>query len=221
MATQYEMLFNLCALINLTTRWFLYSTYLKEDLQPLIEDFSSRIETLKNLIPQLMGGITKSYLDTLTEQFTVAGLPKEVAQMIGTYRAIYTTLNIIDISKTHHFDIDKTARVYFAAGERMHLLWFRDQIARDSREGHWNTLARLTLRDELDAAQRALTVAIIKNDQREKDTDKLITKWTKVNQRPLERWNKLLSLLHSSTSVEYTMLFIAMREFLGLILTTQ
>ena len=86
---------------------------------------------------------------------------------------------------------------------------------------HWNTLARLTLRDELDAAQRSLTVAIINEDRREKDTGKLINKWIKSNQRAIERWDKLLALLHSSTSVEYTMLFIAMREFLGLILTTQ
>jgi glutamate dehydrogenase len=101
------------------------------------------------------------------------------------------------------------------------LLWFRDQLAHDKREGHWNTLARLTLRDELDTAQRALTIAIMKKDQREKDTHKLIDKWSQGNKRALERWDKLLSLLHESTSVEYTMLFIAMREFLGLIVTTQ
>jgi glutamate dehydrogenase len=221
MEMQYEMLFNIRHLISLATRWFLYSTYLKEDLQTVIEDFSERVNEIKDLIPSLMGGVTKQYFESLTEQFTSANLPKEIAHMIATYRAIYTTLNIIDVSKLNQFDLIQTARVYFAAGERMHLLWFRDQLAHDTREGHWNTLARLTLRDELDAAQRSLTIAIINEDKREKDAGKLISKWIKSNQRALERWDKLLALLHSSSSVEYTMLFIAMREFLGLILTTQ
>lgn len=220
MNTQYEMLFNIRHLISLTTRWFLYSNYMKEDLQSLIETFSTRIESLKNLIPTLMGGFTKEYFESLTEQFMVVGLPPEVAKLIAIYRAIYTTLNIIDVAKTHNFDLMKTAKVYFAAGERLHLLWFRDQIAHDSREGHWNTLARLTLRDELDAAQRSLTIAIISEDKKESNPDKLINRWIGNNKRAVERWNKLLALLHNSTDIEYTMLFVAMREFLGLILTT-
>jgi glutamate dehydrogenase len=47
---------------------------------------------------------------------------------------------------------------------------------------------------------------------------KLIDKWVCNNQRALERWENLLSLLRSSTSIDYTMFFIAMRELDGLIL---
>ena len=221
MPTQYEMLFNIRNLISLTTRWFLYSNYLKDDLEPTIEHFTTRIDALKDIIPTLMGGYTKKYFESLTEQFMVIGIPPAVAKMIATYRAIYTTLNIIHVAKLHGYDLIKTAKVYFAAGERMHLLWFRDQIAHDTREGHWNTLARLTLRDELDAAQRSLTVAIMNENKKESNPDKLINQWIADNKRPVERWDKLLSLLHGSSDVDYTMLFIAMREILGLITTTQ
>ena len=218
---QYEMLFNIRNLINLAARWFLHTNYLKTDLKTLIEHFSERVKKLEGLIPDLMGGLTKEYLNTLVDRFLKSGLSKEIALRIATYRAIYTALNIIDVSTQNKLDLMKTAKVYFAAGERINLLWFRDQIAHDTREGHWNTLARLTLRDELDFSQRALTVAIIGKNKKETDTTKLIDNWMSQNQRALERWEKVLSMLHASTSVEYTMFFIAIRELVGMILTSQ
>ena len=221
METQYEMLFNIRHLINLTSRWFLHTNYLKDNLQEVIEHYSSRVKKLENLIPSLMSGVTKDYLHKIIMEFMQAGIEEDLAQRIGTYRAIYTSLNIIDISTIHNFDLIKTAKVYFAAGEKINLVWFRDQIAVDSREGHWNVLARLTLRDELDVSQRALTIAIMKKDKKSMDPFKLIDQWLTDNETPLKRWNKLLEMLHGSTTIEYSMFFIAIRELLGLIQTSQ
>jgi len=221
MNDQYDMLFNIRNLINLATRWFLHGNHLKGDLKNIINHFASRIKTLEKLIPELMSGATKEYLHALTNNFLDIGLPKEIAERIATYRAIYTSLNIIDIATRNRFDLLKTARVYFAAGERVNLVWFRDQIAHDTREGHWNTLARLTLRDELDISQRVLTVAIINADKKENNAIKLIDKWSQENHRTLARWDRILSMLHSSASVDYNMFFIAIRELIGLILATQ
>lgn len=218
MTKQYEMLFNIRNLINLSTRWFLHSTLLKGDLAELIEHYSSRINKLQNIIPTLMAGFTRQYLDELIDSFQKAGLPRETAEKIASYRAIYTALNIIDVSTRNDFELVKTAEIYFASGERINMLWFRDQINQDSREGHWNALARLTLRDELDAAQRALTVSILKNDKKNTDSPTLITNWLEANKEGLKRWDNLLSMLHSSTNVEYSMFFIAIRELLSFIM---
>jgi glutamate dehydrogenase len=176
------------------------------------------VTKLEDLVPVIMSGRTKEYLNDLMKEFHETGLPEEIARRVATYRAMYTALNIIDVASHHRFDLIKTAKVYFAAGERVHLLWFRDQIARDSRDGHWNVLARLTLRDQLDASQKGLTVSVMKDSKNESDVTKLIDKWVGNNQRALERWENLLSLLRSSTSIDYTMFFIAMRELDGLIL---
>jgi glutamate dehydrogenase len=218
---QYEMLFNIRHLINLSTRWFLHGNHLKGDLSKLITHYSTHIKTLEELIPALMAGRTKEYMSQITERFLKVGLPLEIAQRIATYRAIYTSLNIIDVATINKFDLIKTAKVYFASGERINLLWFRDQIASDTREGHWNTLARLTLRDELDISQRALTEAIMNKDLKEKSASKSIQKWANNNQRAIERWDRLQEMLHGSTQVDYTMFFIAIRELLGLIVNSQ
>ncbi|HTM63895.1 MAG TPA: NAD-glutamate dehydrogenase domain-containing protein [Gammaproteobacteria bacterium] len=218
MSKQYEMLYNIRNLINLSTRWFLHSTLLKGDVKDLIDHYSSRIEILQSIIPTLMAGFTRKYLDDLIEDFLKSGLPRETAEAIATYRAIYTALNIIDVSTRYNFDLVKTAHVYFASGERVNMVWFRDQINHDSREGHWNALARLTLRDELDAAQRALTVSIMREDTKSTEAPDLISKWLDTNKDALKRWDNLLEMLHSSTSIEYSMFFIAVRELMSIIM---
>lgn len=218
MKEQYNMLYNIRNFLNLATRWFLNSNYLKEDLATLVNYFSKQIKVIEKVTPDLMGGATKQYYETLTEQFTAAGLPTETAKRIATYRAIYAGLNIIEVATQNRFNLLRTAEVYFLVGEHFNLLWFRDQIARDSREGHWNTLSRLTIRDELDFAQRALSESILKSDKNKADdVPTLIQKWMSQNDRMMSRWNRLLEQLHGSGTVDYPMFFIAMRELIGLI----
>src|SRR5579883_284418 len=112
---QYEMLFNIRNLVNLASRWFLRGDHLKGDLENLIKLYSTQVRELEQIIPDLMGGFTKQYLASLGERFLKVGLPKEIARRIAAYRAIYTSLNIIDVATANKLDLIKTARVYFSA----------------------------------------------------------------------------------------------------------
>src|SRR3990167_8393201 len=217
---QFDMLFNVRNLISLSTRWFLRSSHMKGDLTRLIAHYSKRLMILEKRLPQLMGGKTKDYLTNLVTQFVHAGLPKHSARRIATFRAIYANLNIISVATDHQFDLIKTAEVYFHAGDRVNLLWFRDKILNDTREGHWNVMARLTLRDELDISQRELTIAILKEDKNGMTSKELIDIWVSKNKDALTRWESLLTLLYGCIDVDYTMFFIAIRELLGLIIAS-
>lgn len=42
-----------------------------------------------------------------------------------------------------------------------------------------------------------------------------------ANRRWLDRWDRLLTTLHESSNIEYTMFFIALRELMGLITASQ
>lgn len=218
---QFQMLYNIRHLVNLSTRWFLHELRTKPNLENIIERYSTHIKSLESLVPELMSGTTKNYMQTLAEQFEKEGLPQATAFKIATFRAIYALLNIISVATEHKLDLPKTAHVYFKAGERINLLWFRDQIAMDSRSGHWNVLARLTLRDELDISQRALTAAIMKYNKKQLNPDEMIDQWIAANQRGLDRWHKLLATLNEGTVVDYTIFFITLRELSSLIVASQ
>jgi glutamate dehydrogenase len=63
--------------------------------------------------------------------------------------------------------------------------------------------------------QKMLTVVVMRSNQKEANIKKLIEGWIQEHRRPLERWEKILQLLHGSTSIDYTMFFIALRELSG------
>lgn len=212
--TQYELLHHVRTLINLATRWFLGGNRLKGDLEKIITHYSERINILQKIVPDLMVGVTKTYLDATLEKFQQAGISRTVALQVAVTRAMYTGLNVIEVATLHNFDLLQTAKIYFNVGARFNLVWFRDQVAADTREGHWNNMARLTLRDELDNLQKQLTVAIIKNNKKDvKNADSLIETWVEKNSAAVERWGKIMELLYSATTVDYSMFFIALRQF--------
>jgi glutamate dehydrogenase len=217
LAMQYELLHHVRHLINLGTRWFLRHDRLKGDLSLIIKHYSDRVKILENIIPDLMTGSTKDYLALIEEQFTNAGLSKNLAQRIAACRALYTSLNIIEVATENNFDLVQTANVYFAAGNQFNLVWFRDELATDTREGHWNAWARIALRDELDILQRTLTAAIINSNKKEQELSPLFDHWTSLNKSSINRWENILNLLHTSVHIEYSMFFISIREFLSLV----
>lgn len=218
LAMQYELLSHVRHLINLATRWFLRHKPTKEpNLIEIINHFSKNIKALEDIIPNLMTGSTKNYLESLTEQFVKSGISKEIARHIAGARAMYTSLNVIEVATAHHFDLIKTAKLYFSVGEQFNLLWFRDRIATDTREAYWDTLARLTLRDELDILQKNLTIVIMQHDKKEADMRKIIEKWMADHHHTIKRWENILNMLYASTSIDYVMFFIALRELTDLI----
>lgn len=214
---QYELLSHVRRLLNLATRWFLRSNRLAGDITQTVQHYQASTQKLRDIVPDLMIGFTKEYLDSLINQFVSAGIPKETAQKIAVSRAMYTALNVIEVASQHNFELIKTALVYFTIGGTFNLVWFRDQIASDSREGHWNTLARLALRDELDSIQRQLAIVIMNSNKKENDPHKLINHWREAQTHAMARWEKILHMLYASTSMDYVMFFIALRELSDLV----
>ncbi|HAT6325358.1 TPA: NAD-glutamate dehydrogenase [Legionella pneumophila subsp. pneumophila] len=217
LSTQYELLHHIRQLLNLATRWFLHNNRLTGGIEKNIKNYGKSVKKLEQLIPKLMGGVTKEYLEKLISQFVSIGIEKDMAQKIAITRALYTSLNIIEVTTQNEFDLSLTAETYFKVGSQFNLVWFRDQIANDSREGHWNTMARLSLRDELDNLQRRLTIAILTTNTKERTSEKLINYWLEQNHPIQKRWEKLLEMLLGSENIDYTIFFIALRELSSLI----
>ncbi|HIC7358083.1 TPA: NAD-glutamate dehydrogenase [Legionella pneumophila] len=217
LSTQYELLHHIRQLLNLATRWFLHNNRLAGGIEENIKNYGKSVSKLEQLIPKLMGGVTKEYLEKLISQFVSIGIEKDMAQKIAITRALYTSLNIIEVASQNQFELSLTAETYFKVGSQFNLVWFRDQIASDSREGHWNTMARLSLRDELDNLQRRLTIAILTTNTKERASENLINNWLQENYPIQKRWEKLLEMLLGSENIDYTIFFIALRELSSLI----
>ncbi len=209
---QYELLHYIRQLLNLATRWFLRNQRFTGNIDEKIAHYKKSISRLNKVVSDLMVGVTKKYLDELLNKLAKTDLKESVIRKISLVRATYTVLNVIEVATQNNFDLTKTNEVYFKVGERFNLVWFRDQVANDTREGHWNNMARLSLRDELDKIQRRLTIVIMKSNKKEKNATDLIAGWLIKNKHIQQRWEKLLKMLYESPSVDYTRFFIALGQ---------
>lgn len=209
---QNEMLLHVKRLIRRTARWLIRNHRMELDIEKTIQNFASNAEKLANIIPDIMVGGTKEYLDTLTDEFVQSGLPESLARRIAASRAMYAALNIIDISNEYNFDIVEAAKVYFEIGSRLDLVWFRDQLNISSQEEYWDSLARAALRDDLDIEQKSLTVSIMQFVSNTANPSEKIDQWMEQHQTLIARWEKIVASLRSSASLNFIMFFVAVRE---------
>lgn len=212
---QLEMLLHIKRLVRRATRWILRNRRLQLDVEKNIQYFSEGVAQLTEVIPSLMVGVTQDYMQQLTQQFISAGLSAKAAAHIAGCRALYTALNIVDVAVQYQFDLVETAKTFFAVGAYLELAWFRDQLNSTPLEGYWDSLARASLRDDLDIQQRALTISILQHEPEKpeaKDVDKHIKAWLKHYHPLLERWITALSNMRAETHLNFIVFFVAARE---------
>jgi glutamate dehydrogenase len=211
-ALQIEMLLHVKRLVRRATRWFLKNFRRQLDIEANVEYFASGVAKLTEVIPTLMVGVTREYMNKLVEEFIHAGLSKNLASKIAGCRAMYTALNIVDIAKKYGFDLIESAKVFFSVGEHLELAWFRDQLNSTALEDYWDSLARASLRDDLDVHQRALSLSILQYLPDEKDIRKKIKSWLKLHHIYLERWLTTLSNMRSSATLSFIMFYVAVED---------
>src|SRR5690606_29163781 len=136
---------------------------------------------------------------------------------IASSRVLFTVLNIAEVCQTHNFDLEKAAEVYFSVGGIFNLVWFRDYMAKHAHTGKTANLAKLTLRDDLDALQRRISILILQYDPCQKNMEQLVSFWVKDNERIIKRWQEILNETINNEEVEFTAIFIAVRQLASIL----
>jgi glutamate dehydrogenase len=213
---QIEMLLHVKRLLRRATRWLLRNRRIQLDVKECISYFGNGVAKIIDVIPSLMVGVTKEYMENLTRQFIEVGLSPAIASRIAGCRAMYTALNIVDLATQFKFDLVESAKVFFAVGAKLELAWFRDQMNANATEDYWDSIARASLRDDLDIQQRIITISILQRNQEIKNVDKRITAWLTHFEPLIERWLAILANMRSATNLSFIMFYVAVRELYDL-----
>jgi len=206
------MLLHVKRLGRRATRWLLRNRRTQLDVQENINYFGEGVTQLVEVIPSLMVGVSREYMETLIQSFVEAGLPSNVATRIAGCRAMYTALNIIDVTKQRNFDLVEAAKIFFEVGSQLDLAWFRDELNTSALEDYWDSLARASLRDDIDLEQRALTISILSDQAEGQDLEHRMSCWLSNNQTLLERWTFIINNMRSASNLTFIMFYVAVRE---------
>ena len=108
-----------------------------------------------------------------------------------------------------HVDIGYAARAYFGLGEQIGLTWIKEQIESLGADGHWQAVARGTLRDNLYALQRRLTAAVLAC--RGRDAAARVKQWLGRHVAVVESLKRVVVDLRTGSPPDFATLSVALQ----------
>jgi len=217
---QIEMMMLYIRLIRRTTRWFLRSQRMRLNMEESVNFYGPGVAKLKKNMLNVLGETNAKNYENYINNYTELGVSEKLSHELASTRPLFSALDIIEAANELGKGIEDVAKVYFGLGEFLDLTWIRTQVIMHPTDNHWEALSREALRDDLDWQQRQLTAGIIRGSDKKKDLSTCISNWAENYSVLIERWRYMLTDLRASTSLNYTMFFVAIRELLDLTQTT-
>jgi len=152
----YDMMYETTRLLRHLSYWVLRNLGPDLDIERAVSRLRPGIRELMGELPQLVEGLEVERYDRALQRFARDGVPPRVARRVASLGAIHAGVDIVEVALARRLPILHAARVYFGLGAALGLDWMRGEIERLAVEGHWQALARGTLREEAYSLQRRL-----------------------------------------------------------------
>ncbi len=210
---QAELFSDVIRLVTRSTSWLLYNR--RGDLdpescvahyqRPLAEVLAST-ESLESVIP---ASRWQERYDKYCEQTVPAGL----AAYAASAESRYWLMDIIEIGRQLGQSLESVAWVYFSLGEGLNLTWLDRQMRAFKARGHWQVLATLHYRDELDHQLRNLTSSVLSAAPAGKgprpSPEQMLDAWRDDKQALLGRWHRVLGDMQAANEVDCAVFSVA------------
>ncbi len=213
-AVQTEMLFKIRRTIRHATRWLIRHRDKSLNIEQAIEFYRP---TLDNLVINLNSYMVEEEVVGLVRvenELINAHVPKAIASYVSKLSTLFSAMDLAQLASCDKRNIELVAKLYFNLGVRLEFHWFLKQITKQPVTNHWQALARLSFREELDWQQRSLTEVILRNDIKSKDTKHLLDNWFELNGLSLERWYNILADFRIGQTHEFAKFSVALRELM-------
>ncbi|WP_445621214.1 NAD-glutamate dehydrogenase [Kushneria sp. Sum13] len=208
-AIQYDMMLSLVRLLRRATRYFL-RYHMQSDAESVVGQYAPDLERLSNNIGERLRGEAQRQCLSLRDRYIEAGAPEALAERVAATESLYAGLGIIDTAELTGVSLERVADTYYLIGEQLSLPWMLEQVNRLEVNDSWQTIARETLRDDLDRQQLMLTASVLRGEECQ-DVDQCVEHWMTQHKAPVERWCALLEEVHSTDELGYALFTVAVR----------
>ncbi|SDR80386.1 NAD-glutamate dehydrogenase [Pseudomonas oryzae] len=209
---QLRLMEELMRLGRRATRWLLRNRRGDLDLARDVAHFAPSVRALSENIEELLEGPVLEAWQARRAELEAGGVPPVLARQMASGGDLYTLLPIIEAADVTGQPPMRVAACYYALFSELELGWYLQQLHALPVENNWQALARESLRDELDAQQRALTIAVLQMAEGPVEVDERLTRWLSLNQPLVARWRHLLAELRASSASDYAVYAVANRE---------
>ncbi|MEW2548328.1 NAD-glutamate dehydrogenase [Streptomyces sp. NPDC047002] len=206
-------------LVERGTRWLLGNRPQPLQIADTIAFFADGVERVWSQLPSLLLGTEHEWFDSILEQMSGAGVPKEFATRVAGFSSAFSALDVVAIADRTGKDALTVAEVYYDLGDRLRITELMDRILELPRTDRWKSMARVSIREDLYAAHASLTADVLAFGGDGATPQERFTEWEEKNAAILARSRNTLEEIQGSDSFDLANLSVAMRTMRTLLRT--
>ncbi len=191
------------------TRWLLSRPGAIPGIATAVERYHDGFREIRagsGILPQSMRpAYDASYADWKSK-----GLPESLAKQLAALPYLEWCCDIIEVARARKLKPVDIAKAHFRLGEALKLPWLYAQIDTLAVDGRWHAVARGSLRDELAAQQRLLTMQVL--DTPGATADAKLKHWIERDDASLRFTLAMLGELAAQKTLDYPTASVAVRR---------
>ncbi|CAM5725484.1 NAD-glutamate dehydrogenase OS=Streptomyces antimycoticus OX=68175 GN=SANT12839_040810 PE=4 SV=1 [Streptomyces antimycoticus] len=206
-------------LVERGTRWLLNNRPQPLELAETIDFFGERVAAVRAQMPKLLRGSDIEWYQRIYDEITAAGVPEDLATRVAGFSSAFPTLDIVAIADRTGKEPLAVAEVYYDLADRLRISQLMDRIIELPRADRWQSMARVSIREDLYAAQAALTSDVLSVGNGGSTPEQRFKAWEEKNAAILQRARTTLDEIQSSETFDLANLSVAMRTMRTLLRT--
>ena len=196
-------------LLDRASRWMLTRRPQPLAVGAEISRFGDRIAEASAELDDWLVGADQRNLAARTVLITDKGAPENLVRRVEILLDQFGLLDVVEIADLADRTISETGELYFRLGEHVGLVPMLNRVSALSKDGKWNALARLSLRDELYSTVRALTLDVLADAEAGDTTAEKLSRWEERNASRIERSTLALAEIEASGQHDLAALSVA------------
>ena len=207
---QYEMMYETTTLLRFVTYWLIQRQREALHIEQQVHRLRSALSALDSALPGALSGDDKRDFEQRRERMVAARTSPALARRIASLPALRSGPDIVDIAQSTNLSVTAVASVYFGLSTALSLDWLRNRIEQLGVEGHWQSVARATLRDSVYNLQRTLTLQVLRTKPRGK-TGELLTAWLDSERAAVEALRQSINEMRALPQMDFATLSVALQ----------
>jgi glutamate dehydrogenase len=199
-------------LLKHVTRWLVDHLRDKLDIAAAVPLYQPGVSQLVTHLPGVLSDDLVLEFDKAQLQYTDVGVPAAVAKRIAAINPLYAALDMVDVARETKLPVEVVAKVYFHLGRELELDWLRNQIENLGVDGHWQAVARGTLREDLYAQQRDLAAQALAGARDARGAMRQLEQWLESHAGRVQHANRVLSDMKAANIADFPSLSVALQE---------
>jgi len=214
-AVQYTAMFQTTRLLGHMSYWLLENRRNDLDIKRAVSRYAPKVALLYRELPGALAVTEAARLAALRSQLIEQQVPDALAARIASLDSMLCALDLVEVATAARVQMGYAARAYFALGESIGLTWIKEQIESLGADGHWQAVARGTLRDNLYALQRRITAAVLAC--RGRDAAARVERWISRHAAAVESLRRVVVDLRTGSPPDFATLSVALQAVRRLI----